>query len=65
MPQAEKVFEQYLKAYRGQGYWIPELNQDVDVDTIRSLLPEWERKLIWIEQQKQKIEREGLPRRIK
>ena len=43
VPRAEAVFQENLKAYRGQGYWIPELNDDVDVKSIISLIPEFEK----------------------
>ena len=42
-PRAEELFEKYLRDYRGQGYWIPERNDDVDVESIKSLLPEMEK----------------------
>jgi len=58
----EKEFDLKLKAFRGQGYWIPELNDDVDVETIKSLLPELEKKLSWIRTQKEKIQKNGLPK---
>jgi hypothetical protein len=61
VPRAEIVFGQYLKAYRGQGYWIPELNDDVDVETITSLIPELEKKLEWIKSQQHKVNKLGLP----
>lgn len=48
----EKTFQERLKAYRGTGYWIPELNGEVDTDTIKELLPEIESKLKWIKSQK-------------
>lgn len=48
----EKTFQERLKAYRGTGYWIPELNGEVDTDTIKELLPEIENKLKWIKSQK-------------
>jgi hypothetical protein len=53
--KTEAKFETLLKSYRGQGYWIPELNADVDVETIRSLLPEMEKKLNWIKDQREKV----------
>ena len=61
VPKAESVFEQYLKAYRGQGYWIPELNDDVDVQSISQMIPEFEKKLKWIESQQNKVKKENLP----
>ena len=61
VPKAESLFEEYLKAYRGQGYWIPELENDVDVETISSLIPEFERKLAWIRQQKEKVKKNSFP----
>jgi hypothetical protein len=39
VPKAETIFEDYLKAYRGQGYWIPKIEDDVDVESIKSLIP--------------------------
>jgi hypothetical protein len=61
VPKAQSVFDSNLKAYRGQGYWIPELNDDVDVESISTLLPEFEKKLKWIQDQKNKIKRHKLP----
>lgn len=61
VPKAESLFEQYLKAYRGQGYWIPELNDDVDVLSISLMIPEFEKKLKWIESQEKKVTKQGLP----
>lgn len=57
VPKAEKIFDGRLKAYRGQGYWIPELNDDVDVTTIETLIPEMEKKLAWIQAEKAKVEK--------
>lgn len=62
VPKAEKIFDEYLLAYRGQGYWIPELNDDVDVESIKSLLPQMEKKLAWIEAEKKEVEKKGLPK---
>lgn len=61
VPKAESLFEQYLKAYRGRGYWIPELNDDVDVQSITLMIPEFEKKLAWIESQEKKVQKHGLP----
>ena len=61
VPKAESIFDKYLLAYRGQGYWIPELNEDVDVESIKSLLPQMEKKLAWIKQQKELVQKKGLP----
>jgi hypothetical protein len=60
VPKAESIFQQNLKAYRGQGYWIPELNEDVDVASISSLIPEFEKKLDWIRSQEKKVIKQGL-----
>jgi hypothetical protein len=62
VPKAESIFEENLKAYRGQGYWIPELNDDVDVDSISVLLPEFEKKLAWIKTQQDKVNKHGVPK---
>lgn len=62
VPKAQEFFENYLKAYRGQGYWIPELNGDVDVESILSLIPEIEKKLIWIGDQKKLVIKNGIPK---
>ncbi len=59
--KSEEIFEQYLRAYRGQGYWIPEYNGDVDVEIIKSLLPEMEKKLSWIKDQKEIVQKNSLP----
>ncbi len=61
VPKAETIFEDYLKAYRGQGYWIPELRDDVDVESITLLIPEYEKKLDWIKKQQSKVQKNGLP----
>lgn len=61
VPKAEEIFDQNLLEYRGQGYWIPELDGDVDVESIKSLLPQMEKKLAWIREQKEKVEKKGLP----
>ena len=61
VPKAESLFEEYLKAYRGQGYWIPEFEDDVDVKSITSLIPEYEKKLVWIRSQAKQVGKSGLP----
>lgn len=61
VPKAEQIFEQHLKDYRGRGYWIPELDDDVDVESIKALLPQMEAKLTWIKDQKNKISKGNLP----
>lgn len=61
VPKAESMFDQYLLAYRGQGYWIPELNDDVDVESIKALLPQFEKKVAWIKEQKEKVKSGKLP----
>ncbi len=60
--KAESVYEKLLKKYRGQGYWIPELNEDVDVEAIESQLPEMEKKLIWIRQEKENVKTNKFPK---
>jgi hypothetical protein len=60
--KTESTFDKYLLGYRGQGYWIPELNDDVDVESIKSLLPVMENKLSWIQQQKEKVKKEKFPK---
>ncbi|HXH31209.1 MAG TPA: hypothetical protein VNJ01_10390 [Bacteriovoracaceae bacterium] len=61
VPKAEKLFDEYLLAYRGQGYWIPSIGGDVDSDTIKSLLPEMEKKLAWIREQKSYVQKIKFP----
>ena len=61
VPKAESIFEENLREYRGQGYWIPELAGDVDVATIKSLLPELEKKLEWIRAQNKSLKASKLP----
>lgn len=61
VPKAEEIFDQSLKSYRGQGYWIPEIKEDVDVESIKSLLPEMERKLAWIRKEKAELEKKSFP----
>lgn len=60
--RAEEKFESLLRAYRGQGYWIPELEDDVDVASINSLLPEFEKKLAWIKAERKKLAASTWPR---
>lgn len=62
VPKAEEKFEQYLRSYRGQGYWIPELKDDVDVASISALLPELEKKMKWIREERKKLEKGTFPR---
>lgn len=62
LPKAEEKFDKYLRAYRGQGYWIPELNDDVDVASITVLLPEIETKMKWIQEERQKLEKGTFPK---
>ncbi len=62
VPNAEKKFEQHLRSYRGQGYWIPELNDDVDVNSIKVLLPEMEKKMKWIQDQKKILVKSNFPK---
>ena len=61
-PNVEEVFDTHLLAYRGQGYWIPELEDDVDVETIKSLLPQLEKKLQWIQSEKKRVQIKGIPK---
>ncbi len=61
VPKAESLFDKYLLEYRGQGYWIPELDDDVDVATIKSLLPQMEMKLSWIKKQREKVKANAFP----
>ncbi len=56
-PKVASEFEILLKDYRGQGYWIPELKDDVDVESIKSLLPEFDKKLDWIKEQIAKVKK--------
>jgi hypothetical protein len=62
VPKAESLFDEYLLQYRGQGYWIPELNDDVDVESIKSLIPQMEKKLAWIQAQKAIVTKNGTPK---
>jgi hypothetical protein len=62
VPKAEKIFDEYLLQYRGQGYWIPELNDDVDVESIKALLPQMEKKLGWIQKEKERVLKSDLPK---
>lgn len=48
----EEEFNALLKHYRGNGNWVPELSGDVDFVTVEKLLPEMERKLKWIQEQR-------------
>ncbi len=61
VPRAETIYQDYLKSYRGQGYWIPELQDDVDVESIKSLLPEFEKKLSWIREQRKHVTTSSFP----
>jgi hypothetical protein len=56
VPKAENIFNKNLKSYRGQGYWIPELRDDVDVESISLLIPEFQKKLAWIKDEKKKLQ---------
>ena len=60
VPKAESIFEEYLKAYRGQGNWIPKIEDDVDIESIKALIPEFEKKLAWIQSQ-QALVKKRLP----
>jgi hypothetical protein len=62
VPKAEEKFDQLQRSYRGQGYWIPELKEDVDVPTISALLPEMEKKMKWIQDQRKKLEKNDFPK---
>ena len=55
VPKSEELYSKYLKDYRGTGYWIPELGDNVDVESIKSILPEMERKLGWIKAERTKL----------
>lgn len=58
----EDEFNRLLKKYRGQGYWVPELADDVDYVTVEKLLPELEKKLKWIQNERAKlIKRKRIP----
>ncbi len=48
----EDEFNRLLKKFRGQGNWVPELVGDVDYVTVEKLLPEMEKKLKWIQEQR-------------
>lgn len=60
--KTESLFDEYLLEYRGQGYWIPELNDDVDVESIKSLLPIMDAKLSWIQKQKESVKKDKFPK---
>lgn len=57
VPKAESIFTESLKKFRGQGYWIPELKDDVDVESISLLIPEFEKKLAWIKKERAEVEK--------
>ena len=58
----EEEFNRLLKRYRGQGNWVPELAGDVDYVTVEKLLPEMEKKLKWIQEERSKLlKRKKLP----
>lgn len=61
-PGVEKEFSEKLKLYRGTGYWIPELNGDVDIETIKSLLPTMDKKLLWIQETKKRAQVGNFPK---
>lgn len=48
----EGEFDRLLKKFRGHGHWVPELADDVDYVTVEKLLPEMEKKLKWIQEQR-------------
>ncbi len=62
VPKAEQKFEELLRSYRGQGYWIPELKDDVDVGSITAMLPEIEKKMKWIQDERKKLEKSEYPK---
>jgi hypothetical protein len=53
---AESRFDQLLKKYRGEGFWIPEFKGDVDIEAIQFILPRVKQKLAWIKNQKMKVQ---------
>ncbi len=58
----EDEFNKLLKAYRGLGFWVPELAGEVDFLTVEKFLPDIERKLAWIQAQKKSLQgRKSLP----
>jgi hypothetical protein len=61
VPRAESIYNDLLKKYRGQGYWIPELKNDVDVESIEYVLPDLEKKLAWIKNEKKKLKKSKFP----
>lgn len=62
VPKAEEKFDERLRSYRGQGYWIPELKDDVDVASITALLPEMEKKMKWIQEEKKNLVKGDFPK---
>ncbi len=48
---SDHMYEKLLKKYRGEGYYLPELNDDVDIATIKKHLPIIKDKVKWIQEQ--------------
>ncbi len=58
----EEEFNRLLKRHRGLGYWVPELEGDVDFVTLEKLMPELEHKLRWIQEKRARLQkRKKLP----
>jgi len=55
----EENYQKMLQNYRGLGFYLPELNGDVDLITIEKLLPEMEKKLKWIKVIISKLEKDS------
>ncbi len=53
----EEEFNALLKRFRGFGLWVPEVNGDVDFVSVEAGLPELERKLKWIQQQRASLQK--------
>ncbi len=45
----ELNYNQLLTKFRGRGFYLPELQNEADLETIRELLPEFDKKLAWLD----------------
>lgn len=59
---ADQKYNRYLRKYRGTGFYLPLLGNDIDRGAIKKNLPKFKEKLAFIENTKKKLEKsETLP----
>jgi hypothetical protein len=57
-PKDLETHQSLLKEYRGTGYYIPELSDNhLDISSIEGILPLFEEKLQWIQEQKESLKK--------